>query len=80
LPAAAWASSIVPPIRSSAAKSLLAGYEGMKQREKMIPAQGRIRLPEAVERLVQLYEATGKKDEAAKRQAELQKLKPSAKP
>src|SRR5208283_258415 len=33
---------------------LLAGYEGMKQRGKTIPPQGKIRLPEAIERLVQL--------------------------
>ena len=45
---------------------LLAGYEGMKQREKTIPPQGQVRITEAIERLVQLYEATGKKDEAAK--------------
>ena len=54
---------------------LLAGYEGMKQREKTIPEQGKIRLPEAVERLVQLYEATGKKDEAAKWRKELEAIK-----
>jgi eukaryotic-like serine/threonine-protein kinase len=45
---------------------LLAGYEGMKQREKSIPPEGNIRLPEAVERLVQLYEALDKKDEVAR--------------
>ncbi len=45
---------------------LLAGYEGMKEREKTLPPLGKIRLPEALDRLVQLYEATGKKDEAAK--------------
>ena len=45
---------------------LLAGYEGMKQREKSIPPQGKIRLPQAVERLVQLYEALDKKDEVAR--------------
>ena len=44
---------------------LLAGYEGLKQREKTIPPQGKIYIPKAIERLVQLYEATGKKDEAA---------------
>jgi eukaryotic-like serine/threonine-protein kinase len=43
---------------------LLAGYEGMKQREAKIPAQGKIRLTEALERLVQLYEARGDKDQA----------------
>ena len=31
----------------------------MKQREKTIPAQGKARLIEAAERLVELYEATG---------------------
>jgi eukaryotic-like serine/threonine-protein kinase len=59
---------------------LLAGYEGMKQREKTIPEQGKIRLPEAVERLVQLYEATGKTDEAARWQAERAKYPDDAPP
>ena len=45
---------------------LLAGYDGMKQREKTIPPQGRVRLLEAVERLVQFYEATDKKEEVVK--------------
>jgi hypothetical protein len=49
---------------------LLRGYEGMKQREKTIPPPGKVRLPEAVGRLVQLYEATGKEDEAARWRAE----------
>ncbi len=34
---------------------LLAGYEGLKQRETTIPPQGSTRLPEALERLVTLY-------------------------
>ncbi len=54
---------------------LLAGYEGMRQREKMIPEQGKIRLLRAVERLVQLNEATGKKDEAARWRKELEAIK-----
>jgi serine/threonine protein kinase/tetratricopeptide (TPR) repeat protein len=45
---------------------LLQGYQGMKQREAKIPPQGKVRLTEALERLVQLYEATGKKDQADK--------------
>ncbi len=45
---------------------LLQGYQGMKQREAKLPPPGKIRLAEALERLVQLYEATGKKDEAQK--------------
>ena len=59
---------------------LLAGYEGMKQREKTIPEQGKVRIPEAIERLVQLYEATGKQDEAARWRTELLNLKQPAKP
>jgi eukaryotic-like serine/threonine-protein kinase len=51
---------------------LLAGYQGMKQREAKIPPQGKVRLTEALQRLVQFYEATGKKDEAAKWQKELE--------
>jgi tetratricopeptide (TPR) repeat protein len=54
---------------------LLKGYEGMKQREKTIPATGVVRLTEAVERLVQLYEATGKKDTAAKWRKEREAIK-----
>src|SRR5207245_9755299 len=41
---------------------LLAGYEGMKQREETIPPQGKVRLTEAVQRLVEFYEVTGKTD------------------
>jgi len=44
---------------------LLKGYEGLKQREKTMPPPVKVRLPEAAERLVKLYEATGKQDEAA---------------
>ena len=44
---------------------LLAGYEGLKEREAKIPAVRRHCLIEATERLVQLYEVTGKKDKAA---------------
>jgi eukaryotic-like serine/threonine-protein kinase len=62
---------------------LLQGYEGMKQRADKIPAGGQIRITEAIERLVQLYEATGQEDQAAKWRKELvaskQKLKESKK-
>ena len=50
---------------------LLAGYEGLKKQEAKIPPQGLVRLTEAIERLVQLYEVTGKKDDAAKWRKEL---------
>jgi tetratricopeptide (TPR) repeat protein len=44
---------------------LLSGYAGMKEREKAIPPAAKIRLAEAVERLVELYEKLGQKDKAA---------------
>jgi serine/threonine protein kinase len=58
---------------------LLRGYEGMKKREANIPPQGRIRLTEALQRLVQLYEATGKNDEVAKWRKELDATKAASK-
>jgi tetratricopeptide (TPR) repeat protein len=45
---------------------LLDGYKGMKQREADIPPEGKIRLTQAVERLVKLYETLERPDEAAK--------------
>ena len=33
---------------------LLKSYQGMKQREKSIPAQGNMRIPEALDRLIEL--------------------------
>ncbi len=49
---------------------LLAGYEGMKQRETTIPPQAATRIPEALDRLIDFYTATNKPDEAKKWQAE----------
>ena len=49
---------------------LVKGYEGLKAREKTIPTTGDTRIPEALDRLVELYTATGKPDEAAKWRAE----------
>jgi hypothetical protein len=54
---------------------LLAGYEGMEARQSTIPPQANPRLTEALERLVQLYEALDKPDEAAKWRAELEAAK-----
>jgi serine/threonine protein kinase/tetratricopeptide (TPR) repeat protein len=50
---------------------LLAGYEGMKEREAKIPPIGKFRLTEAIERLAQLYEAWGKLEKAAEWRAKL---------
>ena len=38
----------------------------MKQREKTIPPPGKIRLPEALDRLIELSTATNKPDELKK--------------
>ena len=58
---------------------LLAGYEGMKQREAKIPLPGKIQLTRALERLVQLDEALEKKDEAAKWRKELEAIQAAEK-
>ena len=50
---------------------ILAGYEGMKGREAKIPAHGKLRLTEAAERVVRLYEAWGKPEKAAAWKAKL---------
>jgi hypothetical protein len=45
---------------------LLEGYQGMKQREKTIPPQGKARLVEAAEYLMQLYQATDRQEQVQK--------------
>jgi eukaryotic-like serine/threonine-protein kinase len=59
---------------------LVHGYEGMKQRAATIPTNGKARLTEALERLVQLYDDWGKPDEAAKWRAERARYKAVAPP
>jgi serine/threonine protein kinase/tetratricopeptide (TPR) repeat protein len=60
---------------------LVKGYEGMKAREKTIPQSGggELRIPEALDRLITLYSAIGKPDEAKKYQ-ELRARYPATKP
>jgi tetratricopeptide (TPR) repeat protein len=43
---------------------LFQGYEGMRQREAKIPAPARKHLAEAAERLAEVYDATGRPDQA----------------
>ncbi|MCS6849664.1 MAG: tetratricopeptide repeat protein [Gemmataceae bacterium] len=57
---------------------LVKGYEGLQARQQSIPKEGQVRIPEALERLVLLYEAVGKQDEAAKWRKELEAAKKSA--
>jgi serine/threonine protein kinase len=72
--------SLLGQKRSAEAEPLLlAGYEGMKQREARIPADAKKYPTEALERLVQLYEAWGQKDKAAQWRKELEARKGPAK-
>jgi hypothetical protein len=50
---------------------LRAGYEGLKKDEKAMPPQAKENIRDALKRLIQLYEATDKNDEAAKWKAKL---------
>jgi eukaryotic-like serine/threonine-protein kinase len=50
---------------------ILKGYEGMKERKRMIPTPEKIRLFQGIERMVALHEAIGNKDSAAKWQREV---------
>jgi hypothetical protein len=59
---------------------LLQGYQGMKQREKTIPPQAATRIPEALDRLIELYTATNKPDEVEKWRAERAKYPQAKKP
>jgi hypothetical protein len=53
---------------------LLAGYQGMKQRQDTIPPPASTRLPEAIDRLIQLYIETHKPDNVKMWQAEREKV------
>lgn len=57
-------SSLTPASRADllreAERLLLEGYQGMKERDAAIPPQGKVRIPEALERVVRLYEVWDK--------------------
>jgi tetratricopeptide (TPR) repeat protein len=59
---------------------LVQGYEGMKQRAAKITLGNKPRLAEALERLVELYDAWGKPDQAARWRRELESEKTAARP
>jgi hypothetical protein len=59
---------------------LLKGYGGMKAREKTIPSEGRTRIPEALDRLIEFYTATDRPDEAKKWRVERAKHPAAATP
>jgi serine/threonine protein kinase len=50
---------------------ILSGYEGLKAREAKIPAPSKVRLTEAAERVIRLYEAWDKPDQATAWKAKL---------
>jgi tetratricopeptide (TPR) repeat protein len=54
---------------------LLSGYRGMRERQANVPPQYRATITTALERVVRLYEAWGKKDEAVKWRKELEKAR-----
>jgi len=56
---------------SEAEPLLLSGYQGLKAREQTIPAVEKRCLKDALQCLTQLYDATGKPEEAAKWKQEL---------
>ncbi len=62
---------------------LVQGYGGLKERERDIPAGSRRQLTESVQSLVQLYDATGRVDQAAQwkqKLAEFEKTKTEKQP
>ncbi len=59
---------------------LISGYEGLKAREAKVPASGKIRIREAVQRLVTLYESWGKPEKANEWRARLPKSADAPKP
>ena len=56
---------------SAAEPLLLSGYAGMKEREGKLRSQGKARLTDSLDRLIQLYDAWDKPDQAAEWRAKL---------
>ncbi|HMO36467.1 MAG TPA: hypothetical protein PKA06_10535 [Gemmatales bacterium] len=57
---------------------LVKGYDRLKAREETIPPQASTRIPEALDRLIELYTATNKPVEAKKYQELRAKYPPAA--
>jgi eukaryotic-like serine/threonine-protein kinase len=62
------------------AELLLAGYEGLKQRQDKIPANRKVHLTEALERLVQFPDVTGQTAKAEEWRRKLAETKATGKP
>jgi tetratricopeptide (TPR) repeat protein/tRNA A-37 threonylcarbamoyl transferase component Bud32 len=65
---------------ADAEQLLLQGYEGIREREAKIPAFEKRRLTEAVGRLVELYDAWGKKEQADEWRQKQQQMQTPAPP
>ena len=59
---------------SEAEPLLLSGYKGMEERAATIPPDAKLRLKEALQRLVRLNEATERSDSAAEWKQKLEKF------
>jgi hypothetical protein len=59
---------------------LLKGYESLKKMEYFLEPRDEPRIPEAVDRLIELYTVTNKPDEVKKWRAERAKYPPPAAP
>ncbi|HEV3022691.1 MAG TPA: tetratricopeptide repeat protein, partial [Pirellulales bacterium] len=57
---------------------LVAGYTGMNERRDQVPEQGKVRLTQAVERLVDLYDALAQEDKADEWRRKLEEAKTAA--
>jgi hypothetical protein len=56
------------------------GCEGMKHRKKMIPPEAAMRVPEVLDRLIELYTATKKREDVEKWSTERAKYPAAAAP
>jgi serine/threonine protein kinase/tetratricopeptide (TPR) repeat protein len=70
------ASLLAQKKRGEAESWLVQGYEGLKAHRSAIPAPSRSRIAEAVQRLVEFYEAAGDKEQANRWRKELDSLGP----
>ena len=69
----AWGALLGQKKYADAEPLLLGGYDGMKTREKTMPPQATMRVVQAGERIVQLYDAWDKGDKAKEWREKLKK-------
>lgn len=57
------------PLLSQAEQHITAGYAGMKAREEQLPAQGKLRMLDAIDRMIELHVVLGRDTEVEKYRA-----------